>query len=192
MINDYHKRYMIYLENKSFLPSDANNILKKIREVTSKFSIIVRDLRVARKFIECDVSLGGKTNIHEILDILKNISTMIEIIPVKESKLLKKESIEIARRNFNDEKYWWAHEKLEGVWKESRGEEKKLFNGIILVAAAFVHNQKDEREICLSILERAVNKLYDINGKYFGMDIDSLKQKIIEITRSREIYEFKI
>ena len=192
MINDHLNRYMIYLENKSFLPSDANSILKKIRELTSKFNIIVRDLRVARKFIECDVSLGGKTNIHEISDILKNISTMIEMIPVKESKLLKKESIEIARRNFNDEKYWWAHEKLEGVWKESRGEEKKLLNGIILVAAAFVHNQKDEREICLSILERAVNKLYNINGTYFGMDIDSLKQKIIEITHSREIYEFKI
>ena len=183
---------MLYLENKSSLPSDANNILKKIRELTSKFNIIVRDLRVARKFIECDVSLGGKTNIHEILEILKNISTTIEIIPVKESKLLKKESIEIARRNFNDEKYWWAHEKLEGVWKESRDEEKELLNGIILVAAAFVHNQKDEKEICLSILERAVNKLYNINGKYFGMDIDSLKQKIIGITRSREIYEFKI
>lgn len=183
---------MIYLENSSFLPSDAINIRKRIRKLTSNFNIIVRDLRIAKKFIECDISLEKKINIQEILRVLKNIATTIEIIPVVEMKLEKMDSIDIAKRNFNEEKYWWAHEKLEGVWKESQGEEKKLLNGIILVAAAFVHNQKDEREICLSILNRAMNKLYNINGTYFGININILKQKINEIINSKDIYQFKI
>ncbi|MGD1834939.1 MAG: DUF309 domain-containing protein [Nitrososphaeraceae archaeon] len=191
-MNNSYVRYMIYLENSSFLPSDAINIRKRIRKLTSNFNIIVRDLRIAKKFIECDISLEKKIDIQEILRVLKNIATTIEIIPVVEMKLEKKDSIDIAKRNFNEEKYWWAHEKLEGVWKESQGEEKKLLNGIILVAAAFVHNQKDEREICLSILNRAMNKLYNINGTYFGININILKQKINEIINSKDIYQFKI
>ncbi|MGD1837142.1 MAG: DUF309 domain-containing protein [Nitrososphaeraceae archaeon] len=191
-MNNSYVRYMIYLENSSFLPSDAINIRKRIRKLTSNFNIIVRDLRIAKKFIECDISLEKKINMQEILMVLKNIATTIEIIPVVEMKLEKNDSIDIAKRNFNEEKYWWAHEKLEGVWKESQGEEKKLLNGIILVAAAFVHNQKDEREICLSILNRAMNKLYNINGTYFGININILKQKINEIINSKDIYQFKI
>ena len=191
-MNNSYVRYMIYLENLSFLPSDAINIRKRIRKLTSNFNIIVRDLRIAKKFIECDISLGKKIKVQEILMVLKNIAKAIEIIPVVEMKLEKKDSIDIAKRNFNEEKYWWSHEKLEGVWKESQGEEKKLLNGIILVAAAFVHNQKDEREICLSILNRAMNKLCNINGTYFGINIDSMKQKINEIINSKDIYQFKI
>ena len=51
------------------------------------------------------------------------------------------------------------HEVLEGLWKISTGGEKDLLNGIILVAAAMVHFQKNEIGIGISILKRAMVKL---------------------------------
>jgi predicted metal-dependent hydrolase len=64
-----------------------------------------------------------------------------------------------ARDLFNDEKYWGAHEALESVWKNRHHEERDLLNAIILIAAAFVHDQKDEYCICIAILSRAMEKL---------------------------------
>ena len=40
-----------------------------------------------------------------------------------------------------------CHEALEGAWKQSIGDEKELIQGLILVAAALVHYQKDENAI---------------------------------------------
>ena len=53
---------------------------------------------------------------------------------------------------------------LKGVWKKTHEGEKDLVQGIILVAAALVHYQKYENEICLSIMKRAMEKLSNASG----------------------------
>jgi hypothetical protein len=70
-----------------------------------------------------------------------------------------------------------AHEALESVWKDACREEKDLLNGIILIAAAFVHDEKDESSICIAILSRAMKKLSRAKGLYFGVDLDETKRR---------------
>jgi len=186
-------RFMLYLNNKQFSPSDANLILKKTRELTQSIEIIIRDCRISTKFIELDVSISKEYNVDKVLTLLKPISSIKELIEVKERHFPKNEAINNAIVLFNDEKYWWSHEALEMIWKESHGEEKQLLNGLILVCAAFVHYQKDEYNVCLSILERSMIKFLTVKKSiYYGINIDEIKKRITEILQNKEIVLFKI
>ncbi|HXG07873.1 MAG TPA: DUF309 domain-containing protein, partial [Nitrososphaera sp.] len=71
-------------------------------------------------------------------------------------------------------------------------EEKRILNGIILVAAAFVHDEKDEPEVCLSILQRARKKLEGTGGKYHDIDVDMIADRISRIIDSGKIERFMI
>jgi hypothetical protein len=186
-------RYMIYLNNLQFTPADAEFILKKSRELTNALEIIIRDCRIAHNFIELDLSLEKKENIDKVLNSLKKISSTKEIIEVKERHLSKEDAIKRAVVFFNDEKYWWSHEALEMVWKEASGQEKQLLNGLILICAAFVHFQKNENNICFSILERAMVKCLNLkDSNYYGININKIKIIIREILENKKILTFKI
>jgi len=186
-------RYMIYLNNLQFTPADAEFILKKSRELTNALEIIIRDCRIAHNFIELDLSLEKKENIDKVLNSLKKISSSKEIIEVKERHLSKEDAIKRAVVFFNDEKYWWSHEALEMVWKEASGQEKQLLNGLILICAAFVHFQKNENNICFSILERAMVKFLNLkDSNYYGININKIKIIIREILENKKILTFKI
>jgi uncharacterized protein len=186
-------RYMVYLDNPQFVPIDADLILKKSRELTNSLDIIIRDCRIASDFIELDLSIEKKEIIDKILNLLKKISSIKEIIEVKERHLSKEEAITRAIVFFNDEKYWWSHEALEMVWKEASGREKQLLNGLILICAALVHFQKNENNICFSILERSMVKFLNVkDSNYYGINIDKIKILIRQILENKKILKFKI
>ena len=189
----FYRRFMVYLYNEKFFPSDAKLVLRKIRDLTDAVEIISRDCRISPNFIELDISFPKYQDINHVLKLLKKISPIKEAVEVKERHLSKDEAINNAINLFNEEKYWWSHESLEMVWKESTGEEKQLLNGLILVCAAFVHQQKDEFNICLSMLDRSMLKFSDVKiSMYHGLNIDKIKEKIRKILIDKEILYFKI
>lgn len=184
---------MVYLYNPHFLPFDADCILKKARELTHSIEIIIRDCRISSKFIELDISIPKKQDVDQVLNLLKAISPIKEFIEVKETHTTKYEAIHNAIVLFNEEKFWWSHEALEMIWKESKGEEKQLLNGLILICAAFVHHQKDEYNICLSILQRSMVKFSTVkDSSYYGINIDEIKKRITSILQDKKIIFFKI
>jgi len=185
-------RFMVYLNNQQFSSLDANSILKNARKSVGTHDVIVRDCRVSRFFIELDISISKEEKIENIIDLLKEISSLKEFIEVKERLFKKKEAIERSIQLFNEEKYWWSHEVLEGIWKIASGSEKELLNGLILVAAAFVHDQKNEKEISLSILQRALTKLFSSSGTYYTINVDIIKEKIKNIIENNQISRFTI
>jgi hypothetical protein len=183
---------MIYLKNEKYLPKDAVSILSLSRNIFHDDKIIIRDVRVASHFLELDLSSPTSSEIEKIKSKLSQIAPIIEIDKIIEKELDKKESIKLARELFNNEKYWKTHEVLEGAWKHTQGAERDLLNGIILVAAAFVHYQKEELAICISIMKRALVKLNNSYGKYHGVDIDSLKREVTNIVKSSKVSNIRI
>ena len=83
-----------------------------------------------------------------------------------------------------------THEVLEPLWKAANGEEKALLNGIILIAAALVHDEKDESSICISILNTAKKKPSQAKGLYFEMDLDEINRQILRIIETGMIKRF--
>ena len=153
----------------------------------SDTDIIIRDVRVAKKFFEFDISVSQDRTMEEVIKILATLADFNGCEKVVEENQSKVEAIDKARELFNSERYWKSHEVLEQVWKKSEGSEKQTLNAIILVAAAFVHYQKAEYDTCVGILKRAHSKIQSISGSYHGINIDSLKDDILNIIETGKI-----
>ncbi len=182
-------RYIIHLENTNFKPYNAKELLRIARSLVIEDAII-RDLRVATKYIELDVSIEKSILLCNLLSELSKIAPLSRYTEINECNMRREEAIEYIKILFNRERYWEAHEILEGIWKESHGYERSTIQGIILICAAFVHMQKGEDDIGYSILKRALPKL--ILDNLNSIDIKSIKDKIINIIEKKELKYFKI
>ena len=186
------KRFMIYLLNDKFDRKDAGAVLKEVRALSADSNIIMRDIRIATDFLEIDTSIPDDFHLGTALSLLSSIAPLVEYEKIEEKYMEKKASIKYARDLFNSEKYWRTHEVLEGVWKRSENNEKKVLNSIILVSAALVHYQKNESDICISILKRALNKLDGIDGEYFGIDLNKIRTDITKIINTGVVEKLTI
>ena len=182
-------RFMLHLKNSKYLPKDATTILNNSRDLIYGMTAVIRDCRVSSKFIELDVSVH-KNNLELLLEKLSSIGQTDNSRLIIEEEIEKEQLVKDGVSYFNNERFWECHEALEGAWKQSNGEEKELIQGLILVAAALVHYQKAEDDICLSVLGRALEKLNDKSGQYCRINVDNVKQKVIEMLDKKEIFTF--
>ena len=182
-------RFMLHLKNSKYLPRDATTILHDSRDLIYGITAVIRDCRVSSKFIELDISVH-KNNLELLLEKLSSIGQTDNSRLIIEEEIEKEQLVKDGVSYFNNERFWECHEALEGAWKQSKGEEKELIQGLILVAAAFVHYQKAECDICLSVLGRALEKLHDKSGQYYRINVDDVKQKVIEMLDKKEIFTF--
>lgn len=97
-----------------------------------------------------------------------------------------------ARRLFNEHRFWEVHEVLEGLWKERRGSEKQLIQGLILTAAALVHWQKNEVKVMWSMLQDAMRRLENQPADYFGWNIAALRKHFQDAISRREMSDFTV
>ncbi len=192
MVYQRMKRYIVHLQNALlYTPKDATALLHKARQLV-KPEVSIRDARISRKYIEFDTSVSDDKDLKEIIAKLEAIAPLNGYEQIIERHMEKDIAIRRAVLLFNDEKYWQAHEVLEYVWKNATGNEKEILNGIILVAAAFVHYQKDEHDVCISILERAIKKLDQASGIYHGIDTNRIANMISKIINTRRVESFTI
>ena len=180
---------MLHLKNSDYTPKDAKTVRSDARDLTYGMSVVIRDCRISSKFIELDVSVH-KNNLELLLEKLASIGQIDDSRHIIEEEIEKNQLIKDGIFYFNNERFWECHEVLEGVWKQCTGDEKELIQGLILVAAALVHYQKDENAICLSVLGRALKKLHDKSGKYHQINIDIVKQKTIKMIDEKKISIF--
>ena len=174
---------MIHLKNSKYVPSNSHDLLLRARELTSIMKITVRDMRVSSRYLEFDVSVP-KERLEQLIKKLEPIGPLDHAKHVIDEQMGKEETIEKGIYYFNYERFWESHEVLEGAWKKSQGKEKELIQGIILVAAALVHYQKNENEICLSIFNRALEKIGDATGNFHKIDVDVLREKVSSMVRA--------
>jgi hypothetical protein len=186
------KRYILHLQNTApYTPKEATLLLHKARELVEPEASI-RDARVSKRFIEFDISISDDKDIGQIGGRIEVIAPLASYEEIMERHIEKDKSIMRAVQLFNDERYWEAHEVLEYVWKNATGTEKEILNGIILVAAAFVHDEKDEQDICISILQRAKRKLDQTSDKYYGIDIIKIVELLSDIINTGDVRRFTI
>src|SRR5918995_7143523 len=186
------RRYMLQLQNTvPYTPKDAAILLQRARELVEPEASI-RDARISKKYIEFDTSIPDGTDVKKIMTRLESIAPLASYEQILERHMEKDVAIKRAVELFNDERYWEAHEALEYVWKNATGTEKETLNGIILVAAAFVHDEKDEQNICISILHRAKRKLDRAGDKYYEINTSEIVQKLSEIINPGNVRRFTI
>ncbi len=195
------RRYLIYLDNKkkSYIPEDYKYLIKHIRSLMVDFSMIeVREVRISSYFIEIDLSVYNLEQDlfqNAISSRLASVGSVLyfDDLSLSEHFLTKKNVLDHAVFLFNIERFWKSHEVLEGLWKESSGAEKRILNGIILINAAFVHYQKNELDIFVSILKRSLEKLSESFGNFYSLDLNQIKDEVTKIIIDKNYcHNFKI
>lgn len=183
---------MLHLQNTvPYTPKEANLLLQKARKLVEP-EVSIRDARVSKKYLEFDLSIAEDKDIGPTVERFQVIAPLASYEEIMERYMEKDEAIMRAVQLFNDERYWEAHESLEYVWKDATGTEKEILNGIILVAAAFVHHEKDELDICVSILRRAKRKLDQTSDEYYGINISKVVEVLSDIIDTGQVRRFTI
>ncbi len=79
---------------------------------------------------------------------------------------------------FNRGKFFEAHEALEALWLKVGGDEKIFLHGLIQVAAAFHHYQRQNRAGFRSLLEKGWGKLDRFGKSRDGLDLATLRRQL--------------
>lgn len=79
---------------------------------------------------------------------------------------------------FNDRYYFESHETLEDLWMVTPWPDRQFFQGIIQLAAAFVHFVRGEYPGIIKLLDGATEKLAEFAPDHFGVDVTALLQAI--------------
>lgn len=182
---------MLHLKNDKFTPSDSRELVYKARDLCSDMNTSVRVARVASTFVEFDVEVE-KDELDLLVEKLNPIGSLVNARHIVEEKIGKETGIKDGIFYFNNERFWECHESFEGVWKECYGREKELVQGIILLAVAFAHSQKNDFLIGLGMLGRALEKLGNSPTVYHNIDVDRIRQKIIDMQKSKSLTIFEI
>jgi len=189
--NSLMERYMIHLKNNGYLPIHSTDLVHKARNFCSGMSASIRVARVARAFLEFDVSVAPN-ELNSLVEKLAPIGKLDNIRHVFEEKISKEDGLKDGIFYFNSERFWESHESLEGVWKKCYGREKELVQGIILLAVAFAHAQKNESKIGVGMLDRSLKKLGDSPALYGPIDVNLIRTKIKEMQKTKTLTLFEI
>lgn len=182
---------MIHLKNEKYTPKDSRKMVYKARELCSDMQATVRVARVASDFIEFDVGVAAK-DLDMLVERLSPIGSLLNASHITKENVDKDNGIKDGIFYFNNERFWECHEAFEGVWNQCLGREKDLVQGIVLVAVAFAHGQKNDQGIGIGMLSRALEKLGDSPSMYNGINVDRIRTKSKEMQKSKTLSRFKI
>ena len=190
-LKDPMERYMLHLKNEGYTHKNSREIVYKARDLASGMDVSIRVCRIATKFIELDVSID-ENKLDLLLEKLAPIGPVDNVRHVLEEEIEKEQGIQDGIFYFNNERFWESHEAFEGVWKKCFGREKELVQGIILLAVAFAHVQKNEIAIGIGMLSRAIEKLGTSPSLYHSIDVDRMRTKIVQMQQENQLTLFEI
>jgi hypothetical protein len=176
-------RYLIRTVNRGLPPST-----QAIIEVKKKLAPLALprhvNFRITRQAVEFDLYEDdeGKARSDSIAisEALGPVITLKNLSVPERGRSLNG-SVELALRLYSEDRFWEVHEELEGQWKKhKRGTpEKEVLQGLILLAAAYVHKQRGEEDVAFSVLRRAATHLGNFpRSVYVGLDIGVLRTRI--------------
>lgn len=79
---------------------------------------------------------------------------------------------------FNDGRFFECHEAWEEVWKRSRGEEKRFYQGLIQAAVAILHAQRGNRDGARRLYEKARAKLDPLPAEHAGIALGRFREDL--------------
>jgi len=189
-------RFLVRLANRGGCePSDVKALASAAYELVRGYGADVGNLRVSRTAIELDVLLPSRDSLQLATEALQarlgKLLTLRELDTPPPS-IDVDQAIREGVGLFNEERYWESHEALEYAWRRAEGPEKEVLQGIILVAAALVHLQKNESGVALGVMARARDKLSAYHGERFGVSIDGLRETLSLMIADKRPGFFKI
>jgi predicted metal-dependent hydrolase len=145
-------RYLLIAENPGFSASHREELLRRLRAV-----LPVIAMRIATGHVEVDV----KTNDLEkaVAEVEKVVGKVLEVVDITFEDV--GDGVERYVDLFNKERFWEAHNALEGLWRKTRN---TTLQGLIMLAAAFVKLQEGQPDKFEKMLKEALHLLKEDVG----------------------------
>lgn len=175
-------RFLVRLSNGSkFTPKDARELTLRSYRAVKEFGGDIGNLRVSNPAVELDLLLKSKINLQTATKSLeKELGPLLTLreLDIQGPRMQAEDAIREGIQLFNEERFWESHEALESAWLTASGADKEILQGLILLAAALVHLQKNDLTVTLSVMRRAQSKLSAYHSEHFGVNIDNLRDDV--------------
>ena len=170
-------------------PSEQAVLLAQVRSLMDPIRGKAINLRVGPVAIEFDLFVDPSADVQKFLSALAPLGEVLTCkrLDVPPPAALPEPVVAEARHLFNEHRFWEVHEVLEGLWKELRGQEKELVQGLILTAAALVHVQKDEWLPVWTMLADAMRRLAGQPDTYHGWDVAKFRDHFQKVIAQKKI-----
>ena len=187
-------RYLFRLANQGgYAPRQTGQLAERVRAILGSRESIGH-LRISNNAIEFDLFANDQQDLAAKRTLLEEKVAKVLTVKTLDLPPAPREKFDVLKEGislFNEERFWECHEVLEQIWHPSRGTERELIQGLILTAAALVHHQKAEKEVCLSMLRKASTKL--ASQLYFeNIDLDYVRDKVRQMMESKSPQPFEI
>ena len=181
MLQKRDDRWLLRLANSAaYDPSSQETLLKKFRQLTSDLPGRILNLRVTPVALEFDVFVAPGAPIDPYQGALQTMGRLLSIKKLDQPvvRVLPQACMKEAQQLWNEQRFWEVHEVLEALWKQSADPEKSWVQGLILAAAAKVHQQKNEPGPVAAMHRQALTKLEGSPAQFWGWDLARLKSEL--------------
>jgi hypothetical protein len=84
---------------------------------------------------------------------------------------------------FNAGKHWHAHEAWEGIWIDSKDDDRRFIQGLIMAAALLVHHARGNPAGVARHWANVQDRLPDFAPARWGIDVAGLLRQLTEFAR---------
>ena len=77
---------------------------------------------------------------------------------------------------FNAGEWYPCHDGFEELWHETQGSSRKALQGILQIAVAHIHLERDNRRGATVLLGEGLGRLRSYGTSHFGLDLEALRQ----------------
>ncbi len=81
-------------------------------------------------------------------------------------------------QEFNERLFFECHETLEAIWLEEHGEDRKFYQGIIQIAAAYFKLEQGVPAGALKLWRMGLEKLLPYRPAHLGIGVDALVEAV--------------
>lgn len=81
---------------------------------------------------------------------------------------------------FNEQRYYEAHEAWEDIWRESQGDVRLFYQGLIQAAAALLHYDRNNLVGTKLCMTNALKKLDTLGTEFMSLQVASFSQQLRE------------
>ncbi|MFN3286575.1 MAG: DUF309 domain-containing protein, partial [bacterium] len=74
--------------------------------------------------------------------------------------------------------FFACHEHFEGLWRNAACEDRGFYQGLVQLAAAFYHHERENARGAVALLRRATGRLATYRPSHCGLDVDALLEQL--------------
>lgn len=187
------RRRLLLLDRRSVHYRNYREAREDIAALLSSNRCRLNSVRISDNYVEVDFSSWSEEGMEQCLTLLEQKGRVMAARDLLESTHLDEdEAMLLAMELFNQQRFWEVHETVEDIWRKSTGSKKRALQGIIVYASSYVHFQKEEKEVALRMLERALTLLEGTGDRFMHFDIAFMRRKGLEMLSSREMRPFAL